>query len=226
MDGFIEDEDEAAAPEDRPRAAPAPVRQIIRVVERAPSGPAPQRPFQPGATQPDPLAIGLNRGTCFLVYNHLGYISSGPGPDEECASVDVSEAARGYWAVGRCISRQAHRVIVFQVSVGEVLAHTTLSPTFYPPSLAPLALCPPLQISFHDTSKMPSRPPVLSDPWGLTMASMGISGALHASPTTLVYRWVGGLLLSPSTPCFSCSPPTHTSPHSQCTRMNRAVHLL
>lgn len=46
------------------------------------------------------------------------------------------------------------------------------------------------QISFHDTSKMPGRPPVLSDPWGLTMASLGLSGALHASPSTLVYRWV------------------------------------
>ena len=45
-----------------------------------------------------------------------------------------------------------------------------------------------VQISFHDTSKMPSRPPVLSDPWGLTLAALGMSGALHASPSTLVYR--------------------------------------
>ena len=62
-----------------------------------------------------------------------------------------------------------------------------------------------VQISFHDTSKMPSRPPVLSDPWGLTLAALGMSGALHASPSTLVYRCVyggggqGGLTLYPPT---------------------------
>lgn len=52
----------------------------------------------------------------------------------------------------------------------------------------PLHLPPTLQISFHDTSKMPSRPPILSDPWGLSLGALGMSGALHASSDTLVYR--------------------------------------
>lgn len=49
--------------------------------------------------------------------------------------------------------------------------------------------CASIEISFHDTLKMPARIPLLSDPWGLSMASLSSSGALHASSTTLVYRY-------------------------------------
>jgi hypothetical protein len=37
----------------------------------------------------DPLATGANRGCRFLAYNMLGFVSSGPGIDEDCASVEV-----------------------------------------------------------------------------------------------------------------------------------------
>ncbi|GAX80265.1 hypothetical protein CEUSTIGMA_g7703.t1 [Chlamydomonas eustigma] len=106
-------------------------KEVIKIVERAPQGPKPQPPFQPGSTPVDPLASGANRGCRYLAYNMLGFVSSGPGIDEDCGSVEIN---------------------------------------------------------FHDTSKMPGRPPVLSDPWGLSMAALGLSGALHASSSTLVYR--------------------------------------
>lgn len=52
----------------------------------------PQPPMQPGCTPlPDPATAssGVNRGYRFLSYNTLGFVSTGPGMDEDCASVEV-----------------------------------------------------------------------------------------------------------------------------------------
>lgn len=41
---------------------------------------------------------------------------------------------------------------------------------------------PSLQVLFHDTSKYPTRVPLLTDYYGFTMASLGTHGAIYASP--------------------------------------------
>ena len=73
------------------KRSPPPLPRPHSIIERAPSGPPPQPPLQPGSTPaPDASVGGVNRGCRYLAYNTLGFVSAGPGIDEDCASVEVS----------------------------------------------------------------------------------------------------------------------------------------
>ena len=95
MDDFIEDDmaDEPAAQQRRSRAEAETDRKQARraaAVATVPAGPPPQTPIHPGSTPVDYSATGPNKGSRFLCYNLLGYISVGPGMEENCAAVEIS----------------------------------------------------------------------------------------------------------------------------------------